>query len=80
MGYGFIDSSQKVGPCLDPGQSSGSNGWCIRSLNPAKAWVVLSTNTDTTLDKGDRPTNSPYTKAMEQETEGGLSEEKMHAF
>ena len=50
--YEFIDSSQKVAPRLDPGQSSGSNGWCVRSLDLAKVWVVLSTNTDVNPDKG----------------------------
>ena len=52
-GVWVFDSGRKVGHRLDPGQSLGSNGWCIRGLDLAKAWIVPSTNTDVTPDKGD---------------------------
>ena len=44
------------------------NGWRGSGLDPTEAWAVPSSSTDTTPDKGDRLTNSPFAKAAEQET------------
>ena len=83
---GFIDSrSEKSGFLYKSWpKAQAVTGWCIGGLDPAKAWVVPSTSTNMTLDKGGRPTNLCHAKAMEQEAEtvllrlvGGLREEKM---
>ena len=86
--YGFIDSSsEKVGPRLDPGQSSGITGGALVALTLPKHGLYPLVAPTRPLIRGDRPIDSPCAKATEQETGtvllrliGRLRDEKMHAL
>ena len=49
MGHQF---GQKVRLPSRPWPELRYNGWHVSGLDPAKAWAVLSSSTDMTLDKG----------------------------
>ena len=59
---------QKVRLLSGPWPELRYNGWRGSGLDPTEAWVVPSSSTDMTPNKGGRLINSPYAKAAERET------------